>query len=221
MSQAMPTLSSALHHRPAAIRAGARPDRSSGCRHRIASPTSIQQQSRRRIAARAAGCRVRSASRAPEPRRWTPGLPRFLVIRPIDWSAIRLHAGMEGFDCRVAQVVVISVLDAIRLNRVLPRERTPTDLDRVTGIEACMRVLRGESLPEPLISILTARRGHRPIVERRISQECQQLTGPPRWRQQQQLWGQRRGLNMKSLGSRTSLCRGLLSSSGKPRRPRR
>ena len=53
-----------------------------------------------------------------------------------------------------------------------------------------MRVPRGESLRKPLVSVVTARRGHRPIVERRISKECQQLTGTATVAEQQQLRGQ-------------------------------
>src|SRR5262249_17286426 len=125
------------------------------------------------------------------------GLARFLVIRPINWSAILLNALMKGFDRRVVPVVVISELDAIRLKRILPRERNPTDLvDRTVSTEH-IRVLLSEILPKLLVSFLflppthSGRpRGHRLDVGRRgRSMECQQPSGAPRWRQQPQLGG--------------------------------
>ena len=56
------------------------------------------------------------------------GLARFLVIRPLRWRAILVHALVKGFERRVVPVVVVGVLDAICLKRILPRKGNPTYL---------------------------------------------------------------------------------------------
>src|SRR5262245_33693805 len=72
-----------------------------------------------------------------------PGLPRFL---PDIGPATLLHAVPMGLHCRVVPVVVIGVLDTIGLDRPLPRDRNPADLERAARI----RVLHGEVFPKPL-----------------------------------------------------------------------
>jgi len=95
-------------------------------------------------------------------------------------EGILLYALMKGFDRRVVPVVVVGVLDAIRLKRILPRERNPTYLvDRTVPSER-IRVLRSEIFPKLFVSFLflppapSGRpRGHRLVVGRRgCSVEC-------------------------------------------------
>src|SRR5215831_3686921 len=82
------------------------------------------------------------------------GLARFLVIRPINCSALLLYALMKGLDRRVVPVVVVGVLDAIRLKRILPRERNSTYLaDRTVSTER-IRVLLSENLPKLVVSFM-------------------------------------------------------------------
>ena len=109
------------------------------------------------------------------------GLARFLAIRPLEWRAILLYALMKSFDCRVVPVVVVGVLDAIRLKRILPRERNPTYLVDCTVPSERIRVLLSKILPKPPKHSRRPR-GHRFGVGRR-SMERQQLTGPKWWRQ--------------------------------------
>jgi hypothetical protein len=79
------------------------------------------------------------------------GLPPLLEIRPLNWRAILPHALIPDLDPRVVCVVVVAELVAIRVNRVLPRERNPTHLvDRTERI----RVLRSEILLKLLVSFL-------------------------------------------------------------------
>jgi hypothetical protein len=103
------------------------------------------------------------------------GLARLFVIRPLKWRAILVHALMKGFERRVVAVVVVGVLDAIRLKRILPRERNPTYLvDRTVPSER-IRVLRSEIFPKLFVSFLLflppapsgRPRGHRLVVGRR------------------------------------------------------
>jgi hypothetical protein len=129
------------------------------------------------------------------------GFARFLVIRPINWSAILLYAVMKGLDRRMVQVIVICELDAIRLKRILPRERNPADLVDRTVPSKPIRVLLSEILPELIVSFLLFLPPATPwapprglVVQRRgrrLSMGCQELTGAAGRRQQPQLGGPR------------------------------
>src|SRR5262249_44450081 len=122
-----------------------------------------------------------------------PGLPRFVVIRPVHRSALPLHAFVKGLARRVVSVVVISELDAIHLNRVLHWERNATDLVGQTVQGEHVRVLRSEILPKLRVSFFlflppttpSARPWrHRLVGERRgrgHSMEGQELTGAVGW----------------------------------------
>ena len=53
------------------------------------------------------------------------GLPGFLVIRPLKWGAIFVHALMKGFERRMVPVVVVGELDA-----------NPSQADPATGTQS-------------------------------------------------------------------------------------
>src|SRR6476620_12246873 len=82
------------------------------------------------------------------------GFPLLLEIRPFIRGGIPTpHEVKPGFLHRVVVVIVVGVLDAIHLDRILPRVANPTDLVERTVRGERVRAFLSEILPKPLVTL--------------------------------------------------------------------